>query len=87
MLKLSKKRNFLSFTLKYFIPYFVAFFRLPGVAFSNSSMSSFSFNPGAKQFSLAAIALEGKSFSSFFKFQLTRTLTIFVDYGLSAHIP
>ena len=35
--------------------YFVAFFMLPGVAFSNSAMTSFSFNSGAKQFSLADI--------------------------------
>ena len=35
--------------------YFVVFFMLPGVAFSNSSMTSFSFNSGAKRFSLAVI--------------------------------
>ena len=60
-----KKKNFLNFTLKYFILYFVAFCRLPGVAFSNSSVASFSFNSGAKQFSLAATALEGKFFAPF----------------------
>ena len=37
------------------MPYFVAFFMLPGVAFSNSSMTSFSFNSDAKRFSSAAI--------------------------------
>ena len=33
-----------------FTPYFVAFFMLPDDAFSNSSMTSFSFNCGVKQF-------------------------------------
>ena len=37
------------------MPYFVVFFMLPGVAFSNSSMTSFSFNSGAKRFLLAVI--------------------------------
>ena len=37
------------------MPYFVAFFMLPGVAVSNSSMTSFSFNSGAKRFWLAVI--------------------------------
>ena len=35
------------------MPYFVAV--VPGVAFSNSSMTSFSFNSGAKRFSPADI--------------------------------
>ena len=55
--------------------YFVAFFMLPGVPFFNSSMTSFSFN-------WPPLFLEGK-----FKLKLTRTLTIFVDYGILAHIP
>ena len=37
------------------MPYFVAFFMLPGVAFSISSMTSFSFNSGVKWFSPATI--------------------------------
>ena len=60
---------------------------LPGVAFSNSSMTSFSFNSGAKQFLPAAIVSGGKIFKVPFIFKLTRTLTIFVDYGILARIP
>ena len=57
---------------------------LPGVAFSNNS---FSFNSGAKQFSPATIVSRGKTdfLSSFLK--LTRSLTIFGDYGIFGHIP
>ena len=40
-------------------------------------MTSFSFNSGAKRFSPAAIVSWGKIFI----FKLTRTPTIFVDYG------
>ena len=45
-----------------FMPYFVAFSMLPGVAFCNSSMTSFSFNSGAKRFPPAAIVSWGKIF-------------------------
>ena len=38
-----------------FMPHFVAFFMPPGVAFSNISMASFSFNSDAKRLLLAAI--------------------------------
>ena len=57
------------------MPYFVAFFLFPGVAFSNSSMTSFSFNSGAKRFLLL------------FKFKQTCTPTIFGGYGILAHVP
>ena len=69
------------------MPYFVALFMLSGVAFSNSSMTSFSFNSGAKRFRRPPLFLDGKFFSSFFKFMLTRTLTTFVVNGILAHIP
>ena len=59
---------------------------LPGVAFSNSSMTSFSFNSGGKRFSLAAIVSRGKILKLLFKLKLTRTLTIFGDYGILALI-
>ena len=49
---------------------------LPGVAFSNSLMTSFPFNSGAKRFSLVAIVSEGK---------LTRTFIILVDYTIMAN--
>ena len=39
-----------------FTPYFVTFFMLPGVAFSSSSMTFFSFNSGAKRFSPAIVS-------------------------------
>ena len=57
------------------MPHFVAYFMLPRVAFSNSSMTSFSFNSGAKRFSLAVIVSSGKIFELLFKFKLTRTRT------------
>ena len=57
---------------------------LPGVVFSNSLMISSSFNSDAKQFSLAAIVSCGKIFELLFKVKLTRTLTIFGDYGILA---
>ena len=56
---------------------------LPDVVFS---INSFSFNSGAKQFSPAATVSRGKT-DFLFKFKLTRTLTIFGDYGILAHIP
>ena len=37
------------------MPYFVAFFMLPGAAFSNSSITSFSFNYSAKCILPAAV--------------------------------
>jgi len=49
------------------MPYFVAFFVLPGVAFSNSSITSFSFDSDAKRFSPAAIVLGEKFLSTFLK--------------------
>ena len=90
MLKLSKQSFQVNFYLEIiFMPHFVLFFMLPGVAFSNSSMTSFSFNSGAKRFLLALLLLflEGKFFELLFKFKLTHTLTIFGDYGILAHIP
>ena len=53
---------------------------LSGVAFSNSSMTSFS--PVHSNFRQPPLFLGGK-----FLFKLTRTLTIFGDYGILAHIP
>ena len=50
---------------------------LPGIAFSNSSMISSSFNYSAKRLPLAAIVSRGKIFELLFKLKLTRTLTIF----------
>ena len=69
------------------MPYFVAFFMLPGVAFSSSSMTSFSFNSDAKRFFRLPLFLEGNFFGLLFKFKLTRTLTIFGYYGILAPIP
>ena len=65
-------------------PCFVARFMLPGVAFSNSSMTPFSFNSGAKRFSLSPLFLEGKLFSSFFN-PLTAewALRALIDFTLS----
>ena len=63
------------------MPYFVAFFMLLGVAFSNSSMTKRS------DFRWPPLFLEGNFSSSFFKFKLTRTLTIFGDCGILADIP
>ena len=66
------------------MPHFVAFLMLPGIAFSNSSMTSSLFNYGAKRLVLAAIDSRGKIFELLFKFKLTRTLTIFGAYGILA---
>ena len=68
------------------MPYFVAFFTLSGVAFSNSSMTSFSLNFGAKRFSPTVTVSCGKIFKLLFKFKLTRILTIFGYYGIMAPI-
>ena len=43
------------------MPHFEAFSMLPGFVFSNSSLTSFSFNSGQKQFSSAAIVSLGKT--------------------------
>ena len=53
---------------------------LPGVAFSNSSMTSF--HSTQSDFRWSPLFLEGK-----FKFKLTHALTIFGDYGILADIP
>ena len=66
------------------MPHFVAFLMLPCIAFSNSSMTSSSFNYSAKRLSLAAIVSGGKIFQLLFKLKLTRTLTIFGAYGILA---
>ena len=66
------------------MPHFVAFLMLPGIAFSNSSMTSSSFNYSVKRLSLAAIVSRGKIFELPFKLKLTRTLTIFGAYGILA---
>ena len=66
------------------MPHFVAFLMLSGIAFSNSSMTSSSFNYSAKRLSLAAIVSGGKMFQLLFKLKLTRTLTIFGAYGILA---
>ena len=50
------KIKFSSFYLEIFSCHILwLYFMLPGAAFSNSSMTSFSFNSGAKRFSLTAI--------------------------------
>ena len=49
---------------------------LPGVAFFNSSMTSFSFNSGVKEFLTAAIVSLRKIFKLLFKFKVMHTLTI-----------
>ena len=46
------------------MPYFVALLVLPGVAFSNSSMTSFSFTPVRSDFRRPPLFLKGKLFSS-----------------------
>ena len=66
------------------MPHFVAFLMLPGIAFSNSSTISSSFNYSAKRLPLAAIVSRGKIFELLFKLKLTRTLTIFGAYGILA---
>ena len=48
---------------------------LPGIVFSNSSMTFSSFNSGAKRFSPAAIISGGKMFSSFLNLSLRVRLT------------
>ena len=47
--------------------YFVDFFMLPGVVFSNGSMTFFSFNSGAKRFLPAAIVSMRENFLAPFK--------------------
>ena len=60
---------------------------LPCVAFSNGSMTSFSFNSVRSDFCRPLLFLEGTFFELRFEFKLTRTLTIFGVYGVLAHIP
>ena len=59
---------------------------LPGVAFSNTSMTSFPFNPGPvrSDFRHPPLFLEGNFFLFLFKFKLTRTRPIFGYYGILA---
>ena len=48
-----------------FMPYFVAFFMLPGVAFSNSSTTFSSFNSGAKRFFFTTATAETRISTQF----------------------
>ena len=69
------------------MPYFVAFFVLPGVAFSISCNCSSLLNSGAKRVFPSAIVHPAKKIQLALIFELTCTVTIFGDHGIMAHTP
>ena len=66
--------------------YFVAFFVLPSVAFSISCNSS-SLHSGAKRVFPSAIVSPAKKIQLALIFELTCTVTMFVEHGIMAHTP